>query len=256
MPVNTYSLLHWWDPWAIGQDVSASAAPRSLYLTQALSCVQCPFFHLPASQFRELTRTFIPVHVCVCVCVGACAHTHTHTDTILKWNLHTWGNIGLVVQYYGFWKHPCFLSQLIFFTRYLIKSVPSSTSMIYPGGWMVLAYKGDWRAMSLAGFKVLTGDSWVTYACVLYFCHLGLVHSANQVGVIPFPVLSFQKRHRNSRGLWTWNWSCMPFPWDKNSLTTFSLQKENSHVGDDLLTIMKKFCVGNVSLMIKARIHG
>ena len=30
-------------------------------------------------------------------------------------------------------------------------------------------------------------------ACVLHSYHLGLVHSTSQVGVIPFPVLSFQK---------------------------------------------------------------
>ena len=174
---------------------------------------------LPASS--ESSHT----HFLQCTCALACVHTHTHTHTILKQNFHTWGNTGLLVQYYGFWKHPCFLSQLIFFTPYLIKSVPSSTSMIYPGWGMVLAHKGDWHAKRLAGFKVLTVDSWVTYACVLYFCRLGLVHSANQVGVIPFPVLSSQKGHRNCKGLWSWNWSCTPLPWDKNSLTTFSLQK-------------------------------
>ena len=76
----------WWDFWAIFQDVCASAAPRSLYLTQALSCFQCLLFHPPARPDQRTHTVFASAHGCAC--------TYTHA-TILKWNWHIWGNIDL-----------------------------------------------------------------------------------------------------------------------------------------------------------------
>ena len=105
MPVYVYSLLCEWHPWAFLQGVSVSAAPRSLYLTQPLSCFQCPFFHPPACPIQS-SHTHFGMCTCVHVHACACTHTHTHTHThirILKRNLQTCGTIGLLIQYNGLW---------------------------------------------------------------------------------------------------------------------------------------------------------
>ena len=181
----------------------------------------------------------------------------THPFRLIPWLLELNSGIGLLVQYMDFGKQPSFVPQLF------VSLCSWSSQCLLLLLWYIL--EGEWDLLTrvidmqrLAWLKVLTMDSGMTYTYVLYSCRLGLAHSANQVGVIPFPVLSFQKRHRNSKGLWAWNWSCTPCSWDKNSLTTFSLQKgspNSYHLDDDLLKIMKKFCISNVSLMINVRIH-
>lgn len=57
---------------------SVSAAPRSSYFTQALSCFQCAFFHPPARPVQRVHTHILPsAHVFA----RACTHTHTHTHT-------------------------------------------------------------------------------------------------------------------------------------------------------------------------------